>query len=332
MARLTLTDIEALPKIELHVHLDCSLSYAAAHAIMPTLSADEYSARFLAPQRCDGLLDYFRYLGPAIALLQTREALRIATLDLLAQLDADNVVYAEIRFAPQVHTQGDCAIDDVVAVVADAIAEGRDRYKVTARLLLCMLRPDDEAMARHLVALAGSTPAVAGIDLAGDELGYPVDAFISPFAAARDAGLGVTAHAGEAGGAGNVAEAVLQLGSGRIGHGVHAIEDEAVVDLLCERGVHLEVCPSCNVQIGLYPSLDVHPVERLVAAGVSVGINTDARGVTALSLSEQYMRLHHAFGWSPAHFAARNRDALNHAFVTPAERKRLEPLFSLQPE
>jgi adenosine deaminase len=320
MPEVTIEEMRALPKTELHVHLDCSLSYAAVSAIEPEISRDDFRRRFLAPPKCDGLLDYFRFLEPAIALLQSPAAMRIATLDLLAQFDADNVVYAEIRFAPQIHTQNGHGIEEIVDAVAAAIEEGASRFKVKAALILCLLRPEDATMAARLVDLAGRYDVIVGLDLAGDETGFPLDAHLAAFSRAREMGLGVTAHAGEAGGASNVAEVVERLGVTRVGLGV--------ITLLRDRNVHLEVCPSCNVQIGLYPDLREHPVAALVEAGLSVGINTDARGVTDLSLSDQYLRLNRAFGWTADDFAARNRAALDHAFVTPAQRAQLMPLFA----
>lgn len=328
MPVVTLDDMRALPKIELHVHLDCSVSFAAASTIAPEITLEDYRARFLAPAKCDGLLDYFRYLEPAIALLQTREALRIATLDMLAQFDADNVAYAEIRFAPQVHQRDGLSLDDIVATVADAVVEGQERYRVRAGIILCSLRPDDAATAIQLVDLASRHSSIVGFDLAGDETGYPLTEHLRAFAKARDFGLGVTAHAGEAGGANNVAEVVEKLGVTRVGHGVHAIDDIGVLAMLRERDVHLEVCPSCNVQIGIYPDLQTHPVQGLVDAGVSIGVNTDARGVTDLTLTEQYLRLNRALGWTAHDFAARNRAALAHAFVSAEIRAQLMPLFA----
>ncbi|OEO28319.1 adenosine deaminase [Devosia insulae DS-56] len=317
---MTRDELRAIPKVELHLHLDCSMSFASVNALDPSVTPERYRAEFLAPQKCVNLVDYFRYLAPALALLQSREALRVATIDLMRQLAEDGVIYAEIRFAPQLHRQTGLTTDDVVETVLAALVEGRKSYPVEARLILCQLRPDDAANGLELVRIAEKYRArgVGGVDLAGDETGYGLGEHIPVFARARDLGLNVTAHAGEAGGAEKVREVVEQLGVRRVGHGVRSIEDDAVIALLLEHDVHLEVCPSCNIQIDVFDRYENHPVGRLVRRGVSVGVNTDARGPTDLTLTQEYGRLQQVFGWDTARFRAANLAAIGRAFADDA--------------
>jgi adenosine deaminase len=322
---MTRDELTALPKVELHLHLDCSMSFESVHALVPEMTPERYRAEFLAPEKCKNLVDYFRYLGPPLALLQTREALRIQTIDLMRQLAADNVVYAEMRFAPQLHRQTGLRTDEIVEIVLAAVAEGQARYPVEVRLILCTLRPEDTASGLDLVRIADKyrDHGVGGFDLAGDEAGYPLAEHIPVFRAARDKGLNITAHAGEAVGAHSVREVVEQLGARRVGHGVRSIEDPAVIELLLEEGVHLEVCPSCNIQIDVFDRYEDHPVDRLRRLGISVGLNTDARGPTDLTLTDEYERMHRIFGWGPDEFRASNRHALAVAFIAPESRQRL---------
>ena len=322
---MTRDELRALPKVELHLHLDCSMSFESVRALVPEMTPERYRAEFLAPKKCKSLVDYFRYLGPPLALLQTREALRIQTLDLMRQLAADNVIYAEMRFAPHLHRQTGLTTDEVVEIVLAALQEGRARYPVEARLILCTLRPEDTASGLDLVRIADKyrDQGVGGFDLAGDEAGYPLDKHIPVFRAARDKGLNTTAHAGEAVGAHSVREVIEQLGTRRVGHGMRSIEDPSVIELIVANNVHLEVCPSCNVQIDVFDRYEDHPVDRLRRLGISVGINTDARGPTDLTLTDEYERMQHTFGWGLGEFRAANRNALAVAFIPPDVRQEL---------
>lgn len=317
---MTRDEFRALPKVELHLHLDCSMSFQSVNALDPSVTPERYRAEFLAPQKCVNLVDYFRYLAAPLALLQTREALRIATIDLMRQLAEDGVIYAEMRFAPHLHRQTGLSTDEVVETVLAAVTEGRATYPVEARLILCQLRPDDAANGLELVRIAEKYRAqgVGGVDLAGDETGYGLGEHIPVFTRARDLGLNITAHAGEAGGAEKVREVVEELGVRRVGHGVRSIEEEAVIALLLEHDVHLEVCPSCNIQIDVFDRYEDHPVDALVRRGVSVGINTDARGPTDLTLTHEYGRLQTVFGWDRERFRAANLGAIERAFIDDA--------------
>lgn len=315
-----------LPKVELHLHLDCSMSFDSVRALVPDMTLERYRAEFLAPRKCVNLVDYFRYLAAPLALLQTREALRIATIDLLRQLADDNVLYAEIRFAPHLHRLGGLTTEEVVAIVLGALDEGRALYPVQARVILCTLRPDDTAQGLEILSLAETYAAqgVGGIDLAGDEAGYGLAEHIPVFRRAADRGINVTAHAGEASGAESVREVVTELGVRRVGHGVRSIEDPAVIDLLVEHEVHLEVCPSCNIQIDVFPDYADHPVDRLRKSGVSLSINTDARGPTDLTLGLEYQRLAEVFGWQPQDFVAANLNAINASFLEASLRSTIK--------
>lgn len=319
------TSIADLPKVELHLHLDCSMSFESVAALVPDMTRERYRSQFLAPAKCVNLVDYFRYLAAPLALLQTRCALRIATIDLLRQLADDNVIYAEIRFAPHLHLQEGLRVQEVVETVLAAVNEGKALYPVEARLILCTLRPDDTAQGFEILALVDRYAAqgVGGMDLAGDEAGYELTEHIPVFRRARDRGINVTAHAGEAAGASSVAEVVTELGVRRVGHGVRSIEDPAVIDLLLEHDVHLEVCPSCNIQIDVFRTYAEHPVDLLRKSGISLSINTDARGPTDLTLRQEYRRLQETFAWTARDLAAANLAAINASFLEESLRTEL---------
>jgi adenosine deaminase len=312
-----------LPKVELHTHLDGALSYQAAALLQPGLSPETYRERFVAPSRCRDLLELLTPFTHALALEQSEQGLRVATRDLVAQLAADQVLYAEVRFAPLLHLEGGLSPGAVVDIVSDELLQRSRESDLEARLLLCTVRHftrEQSLETARLVLEKAAGGVVAGLDLAGDEAGHPLDPHVEAFARVRAAGLPCTAHAGEAAGPASVGETIDRLRPVRVGHGVRAIEDPAMVSRLRERGIHLEICPSSNVQIGLYPSVSAHPLAALRQQGVSVGVNTDGRAVARITLTLEYERIAEAFGWSAADFAACNQAALHAAFA-PTEVK-----------
>lgn len=314
-----------LPKVELHLHLDCSLSYEVVSELDPSITQDDYRGRFIAPAKCTDLADALRCATPGVALMQREEQLRQVTLDLFEQLGKDNVLYAEIRFAPLLHLERGLAPRQVVAIVEAALAEGIRSTGTEARLILCTLRHFSEAQSLETVQLVDDFRGthVAGFDLAADEAGYPVDAHVAAFQLARERGIPCTAHAGEAAGPESVWQALQRLAPSRIGHGVRSIEDPELLETLRQHQIHLEVCPTCNVLIDLYDTYADHPIDRLYRAGLSVSVNTDARTLANVTLSQEYAKLHHTFGWGPKDFYQCNKNALNAAFLPDEVRSRL---------
>jgi len=314
-----------LPKTELHLHLDCSLSYGVAHALNPELTPEQYARKFIAPPKCQTLAEFLETAPSGSLLMQSEHALRLVVRDLFAQLAADGVIYAEIRFAPHLHLERGMRVDDVVEVIDDEVARESARTGIAAGVILCTLRhftrEQSLETARLVERFRGRS--VVALDVAGDEAGFPIDAHVDAFRHAIDRGLHRTAHAGEASGANSVWETLEHFRPTRIGHGVRSIEDPRLIEHLAATRIHLEVCPSSNVQTNAVASYDVHPIARLVAAGVSTGINTDARTNTNITLSEEYERLAATFGWSARDFLARNLDAVEASFTDDATKARL---------
>lgn len=319
-------DYRQLPKIELHLHLDCSLSYAVVRQIDPTVTPEIYETDFIAPNRCTSLVDYIRISARGYLLMQTAEQLRLVTLDVLRQLEEDGVTYAEIRFAPLLHTQQGLSPEQVVQLVQDALVEGAQQYKVIARLLLCTLRHYSEAESMATVQLVEQFHQqgwVVGFDIAGDEAGFPVTAHQKAFDYAHEKNIPCTAHAGEACGAASVWEVLRHFRPTRIGHGVRSVEDAQLLSHLKANAIHLEVCPSSNLRTNIYPSYDQHVIHQLYKTGVSLSVNTDARTVTPITLSREYENMANTFGWTLADFLACNLEALRHAFVSDAIKEQI---------
>lgn len=325
-----------LPKVELHLHLDCCVSFACVKALRPQTTLAEYRRDYVAPTKCTDLVDFLARPLRMVALMQTEPALRLVCDDLFAQLATDNVAYAEMRFAPLLHTSG-MRDEQVVRIVEDATRSGTSATGVQARLILCTLRHFDRDQSIRTAALAVEARrrgVVVGFDIAGDEAGFSLAAHEEAFRIAREGGVRITAHAGESRGADSVAETLRRLHPERIGHGVRSIEDDDVLDALAAQRIHLEVCPSSNVQtmgdrVATYTD---HPVDRLRRAGVSLSISTDARTVCDVTLDREYERLRHAFGWTEDDLVACNLAAVEASFAPEELKQRLRPAVSKRPE
>lgn len=314
-----------VPKIELHLHLDCSLSYAAVARLDDSISLEEYRCEFIAPRRCTSLADFLTRAPRGFKLMQDEAALALVVNDLFEQLAADGVIYAEIRFAPLLHLEKGLTPEQVVGAVDRAAEAAIQSSGIQARLILCTLRHFDReqglATARLVQQFRGSR--VVALDIAGDEAGYPIDAQIPAFRYAIDHGLFRTAHAGEARGPDSVWETLREFQPSRIGHGVRSIEDPVLIQHLIRERIHLEVCPSSNLQTGISVEYAEHAVDELYRLGVPLSISTDTRTITNITLTEEYWNLQEHFHWTPADLLACNRAAVDAAFVEESIKREL---------
>ncbi len=307
-----------LPKIELHLHLDCSLSYEVVKQLSPTITEKEYTQHFIAPAKCSDLADYISRASKGFELMQTKEQLRLVTLDLFRQLKADNVLYAEIRFAPLLHIAKGLSALEVVETVNKATEEGIQSYGIEAGIILSTLRHYGEAESLETVQLAkefkGTT--IVGFDIAADEAGFGIANHIKAFEFAHLNGIPCTAHAGEAKGPESVWETLQYFKPSRIGHGVRSAEDPALMLFLKENNIHLEVCPTSNIQTNVFNTIQNHSADTIYKSGISMSINTDARAISNVTLADEYQLMETVFNWDIAHFKKCNLEAIQHAFTT----------------
>jgi adenosine deaminase len=196
-------DYNKQPKIELHLHLDCSLSFEVVKQLNPSVTFEEYKESFIAPSKCTDLADYIKRAIKGLELMQTKDQLRLVTLDLFKQLKTDNVLYAEIRFAPLQHTMQGLTTKEVVETVNTATEEGIKIYGVEAGIILCTLRHYSEAQSMETIQLVNQFKGthIVGFDIAADEAGFPITNHIKAFEFANANKIQYTAHAGEAKGA-----------------------------------------------------------------------------------------------------------------------------------
>ena len=271
--------IAAIPKAELHLHIEGSLepelmfALAARNGIaIPFASVEEVRAAY-SFSRLQDFLDIY-YAGAAV--LQTQEDFRDLAAAYFARAAADNVRHAEIFFDPQTHTERGIAMATVVNGLSAAMAEAEAQYGLTSRLILCFLRHLDEEAA--LATLAEAEPfldKIAGVGLDSSEVGHPPSKFARVFARAGAMGLKRVAHAGEEGPPAYVSEALDLLHIDRLDHGNRAMEDAGLVARLAASGMALTVCPLSNLKLCVVSDMAQHPIPAMLAAGLVATVNSD---------------------------------------------------------
>jgi adenosine deaminase len=326
--------LHSLPKVDLHRHLEGSLrletlaEIAREHGI--NLPAHDIEQLRPYVQITDDPPDFQRFLEKFHLLRRfytTREAVERVAYEAVIDAAFDNVRYLELRFNPAAlaHAQG-FSFYEVTDWVAQSVARAQADAGITVRLLCTIVRHELPHVAEDIinVALACRDRGVVGIDLAGDEMLHPALPFAPLFQRAAKNGLGITVHAGEAGGPENVREAIEKLEARRIGHGIHAVEDSAVVQLLRQRSVALEVCPTSNLQTGVMPNFGHHPLRDLYQMGVAVTVNTDDPSVSDTTLTDEYIVAVKGMGLGLRDLRVFNRNAIKAAFIAEPERSILE--------
>ena len=307
--------IKDLPKVELHVHLDCCLSFKGLSRIDPTISESFYKKNFIGTS-CSCLKDYIRCADTALEYMQTKEQLEIVIEDLFDQLTNDNVIYAEIRFAPLLHLKKGLSSKNVVEIVSNKTKIESEKSGIAVGLILCTLRHFSVDQSLQTVKLVKdfSNKNVVGFDIAADEAGFPIDNHIKSFQFARDNNIFCTAHAGEALGADSVTNTLKYLKPNRIGHGVRCIEDNSLIEKIKKENIHLEICVTSNIVTKVFNNLKDHPVDFLLNKGISLSINTDGRTISDTTLNKEYVLLNKEFNWLKNKFLEVNINAMKASF------------------
>lgn len=307
--------IKDLPKVELHVHLDCCLSFKGLSRIDPTISESFYKKNFIGTS-CSCLKDYIRCADTALEYMQTKEQLEIVIEDLFDQLTNDNVIYAEIRFAPLLHQKKGLSSKNVVEIVSNKTKIESEKSGIEVGLILCTLRHFSVDQSLQTVKLVKdfSNKNVVGFDIAADEAGFPIDNHIKSFQFARDNNIFCTAHAGEALGADSITNTLKYLKPNRIGHGVRCIEDNSLIEKIKKENIHLEICVTSNMVTKVFNNLKDHPVDFLLNKGISLSINTDGRTISDTTLNKEYVLLNKEFNWLKNKFLEVNINAMKASF------------------
>lgn len=308
-------DLKALPKIELHRHLEGAVRPATIAEIcrergvpLPTYDPDELARLIILTKPADDLVAFLEPFKMIDSCFTDKEAIARVAYEAAEDACLDNIRHLELRFSVECmafHHRLD------MREVMDGIVQGVDLatrdFPIFAKLIVSISRdmsaetmgapwPEPAELAGLAVSYMGR--GVVGLDLSGREFGFGPELFIEPFRIAKAAGLGITVHAGEDDGPQSVRTAIERLGATRIGHGVRMIKDPAVMQMAIDRGVTLEVCPTSNVLTHAVESLEAHPVRQLFDAGMKITINTDDPTVCGVTLTSEYELIHEKFGFT----------------------------------
>jgi adenosine deaminase len=290
--------VRALPKAELHVHLDGSLRPSTmlelADAAGVRLPADEPRtlARAMVADDAADLPAYLSRFETTLSVLQTADALARATRELVEDHAAEGVRLVEIRYAPILNTRGGLSIDAVLEATLDGMRQGVEATGIQAGLILCGIRnmAPSTSVATAELAVRNQDRGVVAFDLAGAERGHPAGKHVEAFETAARGLLPATVHAGEGWGPASIRDALHSGRASRIGHGTRLCEDEALEAWVRDRGIPVEICLTSNVQTRVAPTLGEHPVRRYFEGGIVLTLCTDNRLVSGTTVTDEYMR------------------------------------------
>ena len=322
--------------VDLHLHLDGAITVEIAKELarlqgISLPAEDDVGLRSMltVPADCADLNDFLACFALPDSLMQTEAGLREAVRLVMDEALSQGVIYAELRFAPQLHAGGGMTQEQAVL----AALEGLRRTALKGNLILCCMRGSDTAEAnfetleiakKYLVEDGG----VVAIDLAGAEALFPTRDYAALFARAREYGLPFAVHAGEADGADSV-RAAIEFGAKRIGHGVRCFEDPELLRLVIDRGIPLEMCPTSNRQTHAVENMDDYPFMEYLAKGVRVTLNTDDPAIEGTTLAGEYRYMEETFGLTAEQEKLLLRNAVDAAFTSESVKAELRKRFDI---
>jgi adenosine deaminase len=318
--------IRALPKAELHIHIEGSLEPELVFALaaknnvaLPYASVDALR-RAYDFHNLQSFLDIY-YAGADV--LRDEDDFHAMTWAYLQRAQADGVVHAEIFFDPQTHTQRGIAFGTVMGGITRALARAKRELGITSELILCFLRhlPAEDAM-RTLREAQPFKAAIAGVGLDSSEVGHPPSKFTDVFAAARKAGFRAVAHAGEEGPPAYIREALDLLHVERIDHGVRCESDDALCRRLADEHIPLTVCPLSNVRLAVFPRMEQHNLKRLLDRGLCVTVNSDDPAYFGGYVVANYVAAQRALGLTREDIATLARNSFAASFLPEADKAR----------
>jgi adenosine deaminase len=339
MTPLQLDTIRRAPKALLHDHLDGGLRPATVLALaaefgyddLPATNVDDLATFFKTAAHSGSLVRYLEPFAHTVGVMQTPEALHRVAYECVEDLAADSVVYAEVRFAPELHIDGGLSLDAVVDAVLAGFADGEKvaaaaGRTITVRCLVTAMRHAARSREIAELAIRFRDKGVVGFDIAGAEAGYPPTRHLDAFEYMRNNNGRFTIHAGEAFGLPSIHEAIAFCGADRLGHGVRIVDDieelpdgghslGRVAGIVRDKRIPLELCPSSNVQTGAVKSIEDHPFDKLARLRFRVTVNTDNRLMSDTTMSQEMLRLVEAFGYGWSDLERFTINAMKSAFL-----------------
>lgn len=321
--------LKDLPKVNLHTHLEGSvrprtfLDLAENQNIKLNFNPTNLDEQFQVTGDETSLLDYLEKIFVNYQILKEPEALHRTAYEAAEDAHRDGVIYFELRAGPLTHVTSRMSLEACLESMLDGLEAAERDFGIISRLIVAALRshtPQDNLQLAQ-TALKYQDQGVVGFDLAGDEAGYSAELHRDAFLAVRKSDLGLTVHAGEAGSHENVFYAVQELEADRIGHGIKSIESQEVVDLLVERQVMLEICPTSNVHTQTVSSIESHPVKQFFIAGVPISIGDDDPITSRTRVSNELTILNQIHGFTIEDIRQVQIKSLQHSFLKDQDLK-----------
>ena len=311
--------LKEMPKVELHVHLDGSVLPSTASEYL-NVDIKEIERDMKVPSNCKDLNEYLKRFEIPAMVMQEKNRLERIAYELTVDMKNENVIYAEVRFAPLKHLNNGLNPYQVV----EAVYMGLNRLGLKTNLILCMMRGDIIEDNKLVIDVAKHylNKGVCAVDLAGAEAIYKTSDYEELFAYAKKLGVPFTIHAGEADGYDSI-KAAIDFGATRLGHGVRIIEHEDLIKEVIEKDIHFEVCPTSNVQTKVCDKFKNHPIKKMYDLGISLSVNTDNRTVSNTTLTHEYTLLRDNFNFTYDDFVKMNIEAIKHSFLSDSEKEKL---------
>jgi adenosine deaminase len=339
---IELAVIRQAPKVVLHDHLDgglrprtvIELARDARYNGLPTTDPAELATFFTAGANRKSLELYLEGFEHTLAVMQTRDALTRVAAECAEDLAADGVVYAEVRYAPELSTRGGLSLDDVVESILAGFQAGSSGRGITVGFIVTAMRTAARSLEIAELAVRHRDNGVVGFDIAGAEAGYPPTRHLDAFQFIARANFHITIHAGEGFGLPSIWEALQWCGAERLGHGVRIVDDiqlapdgeirlGPLASYVRDRRVPLEMCPTSNVHTGAVPSIEEHPIDLLRRLRFRVTVNTDNRLMSGVTMSDEFATLSRVFGFGLDEMQWLTLNAMKSGFNAFDERLRL---------
>ena len=326
--------IEQMQKAVLHLHLDGSLRPETVYKWLKEQGKDvdleQIKKDLMVDKDCRDLNEYLQKFNLPLEVLQTEEHIEQATYELFEDLAKQNVIYAEVRFAPQLHTQEGLEYETIVEAAIRGMEKAKKEHGIDGNLILCCMRGKDNVennLKTVTTAKKYLGKGICALDLAGAEALFPTSEFEDIFKLAKKLEIPFTIHAGEADGPQSIKKA-LEYGAKRIGHGVRCLEDVALVMELIQKEIPLEVCPISNLQTRA--TGEAHPIEKLYRLGLKTTISPDNNTVSNTDIVEEYKWILENTSLTVEDLKQMNINAIRGAFISP--QKKAELIAKLDPK
>lgn len=335
--------IQRAPKALLHDHLDggvrphtvIELAQEFGYKDLPTTDVDDLATWFNRGAKRNDLVLYLETFAHTVGVMQDRDAIERVAFECAQDLAADGVVYAEVRFAPELSTEKGMTLDEVMDAVLDGFRRGSAGTDLTIYSIVSAMRTAARSLEIAELAVRFRDAGVVGFDIAGAEAGFPPSRHLDAFQYVNRENFHSTIHAGEAFGLPSIWEAVQFCGAERLGHGVRIVDDiypgdglgseklGRLATYIRDRRIPLELCPTSNVNTGVVPSIADHPIGMLRRLRFRVTVNTDNRLMSNTSMTKEMQKLHDAFGWGLDDFEWLTVNAMKSSFAPFPERLKL---------